>query len=60
MRMVVKFSKWVENNVGKGDIAHYKQFLPFLGCFQKACILQTHKNQGFFSTRLKLQLEKGA
>ena len=24
-----KFSKWVENTVGKGEIAHYKQFLLF-------------------------------
>ena len=24
-----KFSKWVENTVGKGEIARYKQFLVF-------------------------------
>ena len=24
-----KFSKWVENNVGKGEIARYEQFLLF-------------------------------
>ena len=24
-----KFSKWVENTVGKGEIAHYDQFLLF-------------------------------
>ena len=24
-----KFSKWVENTVGKGEIARYKQFLLF-------------------------------
>ena len=28
-----KFSKWVENTVGKGEIAHNKQFLPFPRCF---------------------------
>ena len=31
-----KFSKWVENTVGKGEIARYKQFLLFPQCFQKA------------------------
>ena len=32
-----KFSKQVENTVGKGEIAHYEQFLLFPQCFQKAC-----------------------
>ena len=32
-----KFSKQVENTVGKGEIAGYKQFLLFPQCFQKAC-----------------------
>ena len=32
-----KFSKLVENTVGKGEIAHYEQFLLFPQCFQKAC-----------------------
>ena len=32
-----KFSKRVENTVGKGEIAHYKQFLLFPQCFQRAC-----------------------
>ena len=27
----------VENTVGKGEIAHYEQFLLFPQCFQKAC-----------------------
>ena len=31
-----KLSKWVENSVGKGEIARYKQFLLFPQCFQKA------------------------
>ena len=30
-----KFSKWVENTVGKGEIACYKQFLLFPQCFQE-------------------------
>ena len=34
-----KFSKQVENTVGKGEIAHYKQFLLFPHCFQKASFL---------------------
>ena len=28
------FSKRVENAVGKGEIAHYEQFLLFLQCFR--------------------------
>ena len=27
----------VENTVGKGEIAHYEQFLLFQQCFQKTC-----------------------
>ena len=30
-----KFFKRVENTVGKGEIAHYEQFLLFPQCFQK-------------------------
>ena len=30
-----KFSKRVENTVGKGEIAHNEQFLLFPQCFQK-------------------------
>ena len=33
----VKLSKWVENTVGKGEIARYEQFLFFPQCFQNAC-----------------------
>ena len=32
-----QFSKWVENTVGKGEIALYEQFLLFPQCFQNAC-----------------------
>ena len=31
-----KFSKLVENTVGKGEIACYEQYLLFQQCFQKA------------------------
>ena len=44
-------SKWVENTVGKGEIAHYEQFLLFLQCFQRL-VLQTRKNQGLFGKGL--------
>ena len=30
-----KLSKWVENTVGKGEIARYEQFLLFPQCFSK-------------------------
>ena len=38
-----KFSKQVENTVGKGEIARYEQFLLFPHCFQKACFLGASK-----------------
>ena len=38
-----KLSKWVENTVGKGEIARYEQFLLFSQCFQKACFPQASK-----------------
>ena len=38
-----KFSKWVENTVGKGEIARVS----------KRLVLQTCKNQGLFGKRLK-------
>ena len=36
-----KLSKQVENTVGKGEIAHYEQFLHFPLCFQKTCTADT-------------------
>ena len=36
-----KFSKRVENTVGKGEIAHYEQFLLFPWCFQMTCTADT-------------------
>ena len=30
-------SKWIENTVGKGEIAHDEQFLLFPQCFEKTC-----------------------
>ena len=32
-----KFSKRIENTVGKGEIARHEQFVLFLQCFQKTC-----------------------
>ena len=43
-----KFSKRVENTVGKGEIARNEQFLLFPQCFQKAS-----KNQGLCGKGLK-------
>ena len=36
-KMAEKYPKGAENTVGKGEIAHYEQFLLFPLCFQKAC-----------------------
>ena len=33
----------VENNVGKGEIAHYEQFLLFPQCFQKLSAVDASK-----------------
>ena len=38
-----EFSKWVENTVGKGEIAHYAQFLLFPQGFQKTLTADTSK-----------------
>ena len=46
-----KFSKRVENTVGKGEIARYEQFLLLPQCF-KSLKLQTLKNQGLFGKEL--------
>ena len=51
--MAKEFSKWIENTVGKGEIARYKQFLPFPHSVFKRLILQTRKNQGLFGKGLK-------
>ena len=39
----VQFSDWVENIVGKEEIARYKQFLLFLQCFQKLSVVDALK-----------------
>ena len=36
-----KFSKWIENTVGKGEIARYEQFLLFPQRFQTTCTADT-------------------
>ena len=36
-----KFSKELENTVGKGEIARHEQFLLFPQCFQKTCTAVT-------------------
>ena len=41
MKMVKEFYKWVENTVGKGEIARYEQFLLFLEYFLKTCTADT-------------------
>ena len=37
----IKFSKKVENTVGKGEIARNEQFLLFPQCFQNICTADT-------------------
>ena len=37
----IKFFKWVENAMGKGEIACCEQFLLFPHYFQETCIAET-------------------
>ena len=37
--MGIQFSDWVENIVGKEEIACYEQFLLFPQCFQKLSVV---------------------
>ena len=41
--MGIKFSDWVENIVGKGNIARYEQFLLFPQCFRKVSVVGASK-----------------
>ena len=41
MKMADGSPKWVENTLGKGEIARYEQFLLFPQCFQKTCTADT-------------------
>ena len=51
MKIGGKFSKRVENTVGKGEIAGYDKFLLFLLYFQKICTTDTYK-QGIVWERI--------
>ena len=37
--MGIQFSEWVENIVGKEEIARYEQFLLFPQCLQKLSVV---------------------
>ena len=50
-----KFSKRVENTIGKGEIAPYEQFLLFPQCFQKTSTANT-KKKALFGKGLGLTL----
>ena len=39
----IQLSHWVENIVGKGEIAQYEQFLLFPQCFQKLSVFDASK-----------------
>ena len=41
--MEIQLSDKVENIVGKGEIAHYEQFLLFRQCFQKLSVVDASK-----------------
>ena len=41
--MGIQLSAWVENIVGKGEIARYEQFLLFPQCFLKQSVFDVLK-----------------
>ena len=56
MKITKKLSKRVENTVGKGEIAHYKQVLLFPKSFKKTCTEDTLK-QGLVWERVNTSLQ---
>ena len=59
MKMAESPSKWVENTIGKGEIARYEQFLLFPKCFQKTCTADTQK-PGLVWERVNKRTDKQA
>ena len=55
--MTEKSQKPVENTVGKGEIAHYEQFLLFPQSFQRL-VLQRRKNQALFGNGTSIPLDE--
>ena len=41
--IIFSLSDWVENIVGKGEIARYEQFLLFPQCFQNLSVVNVSK-----------------
>ena len=41
--MGIQLTAWVDNIVGKGEIARYEQFLLFPQCFQKQSVADVLK-----------------
>ena len=41
MKMAESSPKWIENTVGKGEIARYEQFLFLPQCVQNTCTADT-------------------
>ena len=52
-----KFSKWIENTVGKEEIAHYEHYFSFPYGVLKRLVLQTCKDQGLFWKGLRSQFD---
>ena len=45
MKIDRKSSRWLENTVGKAEIARYEQFLLFPQCFPKTSTFDTQKQK---------------
>ena len=55
--MEKNFFKQVKNTLGRGEIAHYEQFLLFPHCIRY--VRQTCKNQGLFENKNQGLFVKG-
>ena len=51
-----QLSDWVENILGIGEIARYKQFLLFPQFFLKSCLLLMRQNEYLWSKGLRVNL----
>ena len=56
----LQLSDWVENIVGKGEIALYEQFLLFPQCFQKLSVIEYLWSKGLKTQGILFEEELGA
>ena len=55
--MEIQLSDWVENFVGKGEIARYEQFLLFPQCFRNLSVVDASKKYLWSKGLIKQHLQ---